>query len=94
MRVGTSRTRDASRDIPLIARVRCRSEGSAEERPVAVEIGGEWFEIRELETDEIVGPAEAGIRSHRRVRAVLEDGRAVRLTRVLPDGDWRVYLAG
>jgi hypothetical protein len=78
-------------EVPVIARVECRSEGSAEQRPVAVWFGGERIEIERIVSDIVVGAAEAGGSSRRSLRVGLSDGRQLSLTRDLPDGDWRVY---
>ncbi len=79
------------RAVPVIARVLCRSEAQGEERPTAVEIGGRRLGVRETLDDAVLGSASADGRSRRRVVVHLEDGQMLRLERVLPAGDWRVY---
>jgi len=78
--------------VPVIARVECRSEGSAEQRPVAVWLGSERIEVEEIVSDSVVGSAEPGGVNRRSVRVTLADGRQLILRRDLPDGEWRVYL--
>lgn len=77
-------------ELPLIARVECRSEGGPEERPVAVWIGGRRIAVRDLVDDAVLGGRTAGLPLTRCVRVELEDGERLRLLRVLPEGEWRV----
>ncbi len=77
-------------DVPLIARVECRSDGRPEERPVAVWVGGVRVAVRDTLDDAVVGGRTAGEPSVRRVQVLLEDGERLRLVRVLPAGEWRV----
>lgn len=75
---------------PLVARVECRSEGAAEERPVAVWLGGERRRVEAVLEDAVVGAVRAGEPSERRLRVELDDGARLLLRRRLPDGSWRV----
>jgi hypothetical protein len=79
------------REIPVIARVVCRSENTGEQYPVAVELGGHRIEISELLSDAVVGASVAGDRTERRIVVRLADGCVLRLGRCLPDGEWRVF---
>jgi len=81
-------------ELPLIARVECRSEARGEDRPVAVWIGGRRFPIQELSREHLAGPPQAGGLVRHVAAATLEDGRRLRLERRLPDGPWRVTLLG
>jgi len=78
--------------LPLIAEVECRSEGAAEEHPVALRIGGERFDIHKILENAVVGGPDAGDPIERRLTVRTEDLRTFRLDRVLPDGEWRVAL--
>jgi len=80
-----------TRRVPLIAKVECRSEGSPEQRPVALWIGGVRLEVDEILDDSVIGAADAGGLSGRRLRVRLEDRCELVLERVLPEGEWRVY---
>jgi hypothetical protein len=75
----------------VIARVECRSEGAAEQLPVAVWLAGERITVAEILGDAVEGPFEAGRSSHRRVRVRLDDGQVLELVRELPRGDWAVF---
>lgn len=77
--------------VPLIARVECRSETEAEQRPVAVWLAGERLEFDEILFDRIEGPIEAGGPSVRQVTVRLKNRRQLELRRELPDGVWRVF---
>jgi hypothetical protein len=81
-------------EVSVIARVECRSEGSAEQRPVAVWLGSVRIEVERIVSDSVVGSDEAGGVNRRSVRVALSDGRYLILERDLPDGDWRVYRDG
>lgn len=81
----------ATEIIPLIARVHCRSEGQAEQRPVAVEIAGRRIAVTEILDDSIRGGVTAGAGNRRRLLVSLSDGQVLRLERVLPAGEWRVF---
>ncbi len=74
---------------PLV-RVESRSEGSGEQRPVGVRIGGERLEVRRVIHDAVEGSAVAGAPTHRRLLVELEDGAQLDLRRRLPDGPWRL----
>ena len=78
--------------IPVIAEVECRSEGVAEEQPVALRIGGERVGIEEILDNAVIGGPDAGDPIERRLTVRTEDLRTFRLDRVLPDGAWRVSL--
>jgi hypothetical protein len=80
-------------EVPVIATVECRSEGSGEQRPVAVRLGGDLIEVVEILLDSVIGTVEAGGVNRRDVVVVLADGQHLSLRRKLPDGDWRVYRA-
>ena len=77
--------------VRLIARVESRSEGAAEERPVVVWLGTERCLVNRILDDSVVGPADAGTRSERRIAVELDNGDVLVLHRSLPAGDWRVY---
>jgi len=79
-------------ELPLIARVECRSESRGEDRPVAVWIGGRRFAIARLSREHLAGPREAGGLVRHMAAVTLEDGRLLRLERGLPRGAWRVTL--
>jgi hypothetical protein len=78
---------------PLLARVECRSEAAAEERPVAVWLGGERRRVEAVLEDAVVGAVRAGEPSERRLRVELDDGTRLELRRRLPEGSWRVRRA-
>ncbi len=78
-------------DVPLIARVECRSDTKGEERPVAVWVAGERFRVVRLSRQHLRGPAKAGEPAFYVAYASLRDGREVRLERKLPNGSWRVF---
>ena len=78
--------------IPVVARVECRSEGRADEHPVAVIIGGKRLEIVDVFDRAMVTGAEAGKPVRHRLWVELENGERYELQRVLPDGRWRVFL--
>jgi len=73
-----------------VARVECRSEGAAEERPVAVWLGGERRPLAAVLEDVVEGSRRAGEPSERRLSVELEDGTRLELRRRLPEGSWRV----
>jgi hypothetical protein len=79
-------------EIPLIARVECRSEARGEDRPVAVWIGGVRWPIERLSHEHLEGPRHAGGTVRHVAVASLADGRRLRLERQLPEGLWRVTL--
>ena len=80
------------RSVPAIARVECRSEGRGEETPVAVWIGGERLEIADVIDRAMVTSVDAGEAVRHRLWVELDDGTRCELTRVLPDGEWRVKV--
>jgi len=82
----------SSPTIPTIARVECRSEGRGEETPVAVIFGTERLEIVDVIDRAIVTSVEAGKPVRHRLWVELEDGRRCELTRIEPDGVWRVRV--
>jgi hypothetical protein len=78
--------------IPIVASVECRSEGSGEERPVAVVLGGRRQLIEAILEDAVIATAEAGEAHSRRLTVALaEEGQLLCLQRRLPDGPWRVF---
>lgn len=77
--------------VQVIARVECRSEGAAEQHPIAVWLGRDRIEVGELISDVVEGPVKAGRPAMRRVRARLVDGQVFEFRRELPRGDWSVY---
>jgi len=79
--------------VPVVARVECRSEGRADEHPVAVIIGGKRLEIVDVIDRAMVTTVEAGEPVRHRLWVELENGERYELQRILPDGRWRVYLA-
>ncbi len=78
--------------LPTIARVECRSEGRGEETPVAVLLGNERLEIVDVIDRAMVTSIEAGEPVRYRLWVKLEDGRRCELTRIEPDGTWRVNV--
>ncbi|NOZ78887.1 MAG: hypothetical protein GXP48_06880 [Acidobacteria bacterium] len=80
-------------DLPLIARVECRSDTKGEERPVAVWIAGERFRVTHLARQHLRGPMKAGAPAFYVATATLRDGRQVKLERKLPGGPWRVFAS-
>ncbi len=74
----------------IIAHVECRSEGSGEESPVAVVIGGNRIEIVDILDRAMITSVEAGKPIRHRWWVEIEDGRRCELTRLEPDGEWRV----
>jgi hypothetical protein len=78
--------------IPTIARVECRSEGRGEETPVAVILGNERLEIVDVIDRAMVTSVEAGQPVRHRMWVELEHGRRCELTRIEPDGTWRVRI--
>jgi hypothetical protein len=82
------------RSISLIALVECRSEGRGEERPVAVVVAGERFEITAVLDRAMVTGCEAGQPIRHCLWVEVEGGRRFELTRILPDGAWRVRTMG
>ena len=78
--------------IPVIARVECRSESTADEHPVAVWIGGKRLEIVDVIDRAMISSVEAGHPVRQRLWVELEDGTRCELNRILPEGQWRTYL--
>ena len=76
----------------MIARVECRSEGRGEERPIAGWTGGDRLEIVDIVDRAMVSSERAGEPVRHRLWVELEDGSRCELTRVLPDGPWRVNI--
>jgi len=76
--------------IPLIAAVECRSQSRGDDVPVAIVIGDERFEIVNTLDRAMITSAEAGNRVRHRLWVEVDDGRRFQLTRVLPNGPWRV----
>ena len=77
-------------ELPVIARVECRCESEAEERPEALWIGGVRQPIRGFFDSAVIGGREAGDPITRSFTVELPDRVLYRLERTLPDGDWRV----
>ena len=61
---------------------------------MAVRIAGRRLVVVEVLDDAVMGPVTAGDVMRRRAEVRLEDGRRLRLTRVLPDGGWQVWDVG
>jgi hypothetical protein len=78
--------------VSVIARVECRSEGRGEENPVAVIFGNDRLEIVDVIDRAVMTTVDSGKPVRRRYWVELEDGRRCELTRVEPDGSWRVNL--
>ena len=78
------------RSVPLIATVECQSQARGDDLPVAIVFGGERFEIVNTLDRAMVTGVEAGGPITHRLWVVTEDQRRLKLTRVLPDGKWRV----
>jgi len=78
--------------IPMIARVECRSESTADEHPVAVWIGGKRLEIVDVIDRAMISSLEAGHPVRQRLWVELEDGKRCELNRIFPNGQWRTYL--
>ena len=78
--------------IPVIARVECRSESSADEQPVAVWIGGKRLEIINVIDRAMISSVEAGHPVRQRLRVEFADGTRCELDRILPEGRWKTYL--
>ncbi len=77
--------------VPVVARVECRSEGRADEHPVAVIIGGKRLEIVDVIDRAMVTTVEAGEPVRHRLWVELENGERYELVRILPGGRWGVY---
>ena len=75
-----------------IARVECRSEGRGEEKPVAVIIAGERFEIVDILDRAFITSVEAGNPVRQRLWVELADGTRCELTRETPNGTWMVKV--
>ena len=78
--------------ISIVAKVECRSESRGEEKPIAVVLGGQRFEIVDVIDRAIVTSVEAGEPVRHRLWVELEDGKKCELTRTEPDGAWRVKV--
>jgi len=78
--------------ISTIAQVECRSEGRGEEIPVAVVFGNERHEIADIIDRAMITTVEAGEPVRHRLWVELDDGRRCELTRIAPDGTWRVRV--
>ena len=79
--------------IPIIATVESRSQSRGDDVPVAIVIGGERFEIVDTLDRAMITSAEAGDPVRHRLWVEASDGRRFELTRILPDGSWRVRIA-
>ena len=82
----------ASPPIDIVAKVECRSESRGEERPIAVWFADQRLEIVDVLDRAVITSIEAGEPVRHRLWVELEDGRRCELTRVLPDGVWRVRV--
>ena len=82
----------SSDPVSVIAHVECRSEGRGEETPVAVIIGAKRLEIVDVVDRAMIASFEAGKPVRHRIWVELEDGQRCELTRVTPDGTWRVRV--
>jgi hypothetical protein len=80
------------RSISIVAKVECRDEGRAEERPIAVTIGDQRLEIVDVLDRALFTGVEAGAPVRHRMWVELDDGQRCELTRVDPDGPWRVEV--
>ena len=80
--------------LDAIAHVECRSEGKGDEYPIAVFIGGERFRIVDVIDRAIITSIVAGEAVRQRFWVELEDGRRCELSRIAPDGAWRVKFEG
>jgi hypothetical protein len=78
--------------VPAIARVECRSEVKGEDIPVAVVFGRQRLEIVDVLDRSVLTSMHAGEPLRHRLWVELQDGVRCELTRVLPDGDWRVKV--
>ena len=78
--------------VPAVAHVECRSEGKGEETPIAVVHGGQRYKIVDILDRAAMTSVHAGGPVCLRLWVELEDGGRCELTRVLPDGDWRVRV--
>lgn len=78
--------------IRAVARVECRSEGRGNETPVAIVFGENRLEIVDVMDRAVLTSVDAGEPIRHRLWVELEDGQLCELTRVEPDGDWRVNL--
>ena len=78
--------------VSTIARAECRSEGREEEYPIAVWIGDQRLEIIHVIDRAMVTSVEAGEPVRHRLWVELEDGRRCELTRIEPEGEWRVKV--
>ena len=78
--------------VSTIAQVECRSESRGDEKPVAVIIGGERFEIVDVLDRALITSVEAGEPVRHRLWVELEDGQRCELTRLMPDGTWMVKV--
>jgi hypothetical protein len=76
---------------PVIARVECRSESCAEQRPFALWLGGRRALIANVDHDAVVGSVDPCAEASRIVSVCLDDGSRYELERSLPTGRWRVY---
>ena len=81
------------RSISVIATVECQSQSRGEERPVALVICGRRFEITEIHDRAMISNIDAGSPTRHRLWVETDDGRRFELTRIMPDGVWRVKTA-
>ena len=79
--------------ISLIATVECRSQSRGDDVPVAIVIGGRRLEIVDTIDRAMITSAEAGDPVRHRLWVEVSDGRRFELTKILPNGSWRVKFA-
>ena len=78
--------------VPAIARVECRSEGRSDDVPTAIVFGDKCLKITAVIDRAMITSANAGEPVRHRMWVELENGAKYRLMRVLPDGEWRVWV--
>jgi hypothetical protein len=78
--------------IPAIAAVECRSEGRAQETPVAIIWGDTRYEIVHVIDRAVITGVEAGEPVRQRFWVEVENGQRFKLLRVMPDGAWQVTV--
>ena len=78
--------------ISTIASVECRSEGRGEEIPLAIAIANVRYQIVSILDRAVMTSVEAGDPIRHRLWVALDDGRRCELTRIEPDGQWRVKM--
>lgn len=84
----------SDRDPPPEIRVESRSETRGDERPIAVWIGRDRFDIVETLDRAMISGVEGGAPTRHRLWVKLHDGSCWELVRVLPDGTWQATAKG